>query len=643
MEYGKDKIRILIDNLPDAFAYHRIVEDGIGNSVNYIILDVNPVFERITGYSGEELIGKKVTELRPMIEVYEIDWLTLYSEVVNSGESKSFEQYFENTDHCYAITVYSDKSGFFGILFRDISSKNQEKEAMSIMLKSTQNNLQQPFGELNYRSMTDDLLKLSGAKFVGLNTYEEEGLKIVTRALSGIPKSICRASEIMGFDLIGKQWDVIPERLKSIREGRLLCFENLYYASSGAISRQAAFLLEKLFGLGEVYIIEIAYQESSLGDYIIFMSKDTTIKNPEFIEIYADQSGIMLLRKQAEEKIRYISYHDNLTGLYNRCFMEEEMKRLDTGRQLPISIIMADLNVFKLVNDTYGHAKGDEMLKSAAGILRDECRKEDIIARWGGDEFMIMLPQTTVKEAEKICKRIDGRCKEEKVEDMCLSISLGYACKETVDIELTEVMTEAEKYMYKKKIDESRRTKSFVIKHLLEKVGEKSYETERHIRQMTKVARKIAEKIALSDVEVKRLELLVNMHDIGKINISKDILTKKGSLTEEEWEKIQEHPITGYQIARATEEYFQVAEDILAHHEHWNGSGYPKGLKGGKIPLLARIVAIADAYEVMGSGRPYKKSMSDEEIVTELKRCAGTQFDPELIDTFLLVLQEDKL
>ena len=131
------------------------------------------------------------------------------------------------------------------------------------------------------------------------------------------------------------------------------------------------------------------------------------------------------------------------------------------------------------------------------------------------------------------------------------------------------------------------------------------------------------------------------MHDIGEINISAEILTKKGPLTAEEWDIIKKHPETGYRIVRATEEFSHVAEDILSHHERWDGSGYPQGLKGKEIPLLARITAIVDAYEVMTSGRPYKKAMPREEIIAELKRWTGRQFDPELADVFLTILKEE--
>jgi diguanylate cyclase (GGDEF)-like protein/PAS domain S-box-containing protein len=345
-------------------------------------------------------------------------------------------------------------------------------------------------------------------------------------------------------------------------------------------------------------------------------------------------------RKQAEAHILYMSLHDSLTGLYNRAYLDEEMRRLDTARQMPISIIMADLNGLKLVNDTYGHYAGDEILKYASEILKKSCRREDIIARWGGDEFVILLPQTTIDEAFKLVKRLEANCSSARVINVPVSMALGVASKTAACVPLAETLREAENNMYKQKLTESRSTKNSVLKALLKTLEAKSYETEIHTRRMQALARKIGDKLNLPDAELNRLNLLITLHDIGKINISEDILIKQGSLTEEEWDTIRKHPEIGFRIARATEEFAHVANEILAHHENWNGSGYPQGLKGKQIPLLARITAIADSYEVMTYGRPYKKAMSAEEVNAEFKRCSGSQFDPGLVEIFLTI--EDK-
>jgi HD-GYP domain-containing protein (c-di-GMP phosphodiesterase class II) len=227
------------------------------------------------------------------------------------------------------------------------------------------------------------------------------------------------------------------------------------------------------------------------------------------------------------------------------------------------------------------------------------------------------------------------------VEDVPVSIALGIATKTSETKSLIETLQEAENEMYRQKLTESRSTKSAMVTSLLNTLAAKSFETEEHARGMQKIAQQIAAYLNLTDSELHRLELLITLHDIGKINIAEEILTKNDSLAADEWEAIKKHPEIGYRIAMATEEFAHVAEDILAHHEHWDGAGYPQGLKGEVIPLLARITAIADAYEVMSNGRPYKKAMSKNKIIAEFRKCSGAQFDPQLVEIFLSVLEAD--
>jgi diguanylate cyclase (GGDEF)-like protein/PAS domain S-box-containing protein len=343
-------------------------------------------------------------------------------------------------------------------------------------------------------------------------------------------------------------------------------------------------------------------------------------------------------RKAAEEKVRHMSYNDQLTNLYNRYYMEEELKRLDTERQLPFSIIMADVNGLKLVNDTYGHLVGDQLLCKAADIIRENSRSEDIVARWGGDEFVILLPQTPEKVANKVAKRISDSCKSVQVEDFPVSIALGSATRKRFTKTLNATLKEAEDKMYEQKLTESRSTKSAVLGTLLKTLAAKSYETEAHTRNMQETALNIGKRLGLPDSELNRLVLLITLHDIGKINIPEELLIKQQALTEQEWEVMKKHPETGYRIAMATEEFAHVAVDILSHHEKFDGSGYPRGLKNQDIPLLARITAVADAYEVMSNGRPYKKAMPTEAIIAEFKKCSGTHFDPVLVNILLSFL-----
>lgn len=340
-------------------------------------------------------------------------------------------------------------------------------------------------------------------------------------------------------------------------------------------------------------------------------------------------------RKDAEEKMRFLSFHDTLTDLYNRAWFDEELHRLDRNRQLPLSLIMADLNGLKLINDTYGHVVGDRFLRKSAEILRQACRGEDVIARWGGDEFVILLPQTTYVHATQLADRIVKSCSDSLFEGIPISVALGVATKEEADEPISILLQTAEDRMYKQKLTESRSQKSAVLNALRNTLQEKSFETDIHTENMKDAAHYIGEQLGLTQDEMARLDLVIQLHDIGKINMPGELLRKNGPLTPEEWEIMRQHPEIGYRIARTTDDVAHVAEEILSHHERWDGNGYPRKLQGEGISLLARITTLVDSYEVMRNGRPYKAPMSNEEIMNELRHCAGRQFDPTLVDVFL--------
>lgn len=344
------------------------------------------------------------------------------------------------------------------------------------------------------------------------------------------------------------------------------------------------------------------------------------------------------MRKKIEKELIFLSFHDKLTGLYNRAFFEEELKRLDTERQLPLSIIMADINGLKLVNDAFGHKKGDWLLCKCANIFGKCSRKEDIIARWGGDEFMILLPKTSEQESLNIINRVGIECLKSATQKIPISISMGSSTKTVLNKNIKEVLLEAEEWMYQKKLNESKSFSSSIVTSLKRILLEKSIETEEHTNRTNIVALQLGKNLNLTVNELAELSLLSTLHDIGKIAIPEKILLKKGSLSEIEWKIIKTHPKIGYNIIKAIPHLAHIANDILTHHEWWDGSGYPQGLKGDEIPLVSRIFTLADAYDVMISGRPYKSKMSQKETIEEIKRCSGSQFDPNIVEKFLDII-----
>jgi diguanylate cyclase (GGDEF)-like protein/PAS domain S-box-containing protein len=347
-------------------------------------------------------------------------------------------------------------------------------------------------------------------------------------------------------------------------------------------------------------------------------------------------------RKKAEEKVKYLSFHDTLTGLYNRTYFEEELARLDTRRQLPLTIVMGDVNGLKVINDAYGHAKGDEFLKKIASILKDAFRDEDIISRWGGDEFITILPKTASRDTQNIIKRIKKLCRERSTKDMPLSISLGIATKKEPEENIEDVIKKAEDKMYKCKVADSKSVHESLVESLKENLKKGDSRSGRSTKQMEDYALLLGKKLNLSSAKLEELKLLINLHNIGKIALVDEIMSKRGRLTKEEWEIIKELPLIGYRIAESSQKLKTIAEPILAHHEWYNGSGYPRGIKGEEIPILSRISCLVNAYEAMTSPRPYRKKMTKKEAIEEIKRCSGTQFDPAIAKIFIEVLKKEK-
>jgi len=344
-------------------------------------------------------------------------------------------------------------------------------------------------------------------------------------------------------------------------------------------------------------------------------------------------------RKKKEDEIIYLTYHDGLTGLYNRTFFDEKTIQLDIQQQLPLSVIMGDINGLKLINDAFGHSEGDKLLVEVSKILMSCVRPEDIIARIGGDEFCVLLPQTDDQVANSIVNKITSTCEQyvsrTDKETIYASISLGYATKFNAEESFNKVMKYAEEFMYRRKLLESKSLRSSIISSIKTTMYEKSHETVEHTERLADLSKKLGSILGLSDKEMVELELLSVLHDIGKIGIDSSILTKSNSLSDDEWREMKKHPEIGYRIAMAAPELKHIAEYILDHHERWDGKGYPQGLAGERIPKLSRVISVVDSYDAMTHDRVYKKAISKEMAKIEILRNAGTQFDPDIAKLFV--------
>lgn len=345
-------------------------------------------------------------------------------------------------------------------------------------------------------------------------------------------------------------------------------------------------------------------------------------------------------RKNMEEKLRYLSETDMLTKLYNRYSFEEKSKALDMEENFPLGIIMGDVNGLKLVNDSLGHLEGDKVLISISEILKNVCFGKGYVFRWGGDEFVMLIPNASEEACEKIIEKINYECSQKKHEFLQLSMALAAEVKNTNDITIYDCIKIAEQKLYSKKLLEKKSIKSSIIESLKASLQEKSLETKEHTDRVTKYALKIGKILKLKESQLDELVLAAELHDIGKIAISEEILLKKGRLTEEEFEIMKTHTEKGYRIINASLKIENVAKCVLSHHERYDGTGYPFGIKGKDIPIIARIINLADSYDVMTHARVYKNPISKKKAIEEIRKCSGTQFDPEIVEYFIKNISE---
>lgn len=344
-------------------------------------------------------------------------------------------------------------------------------------------------------------------------------------------------------------------------------------------------------------------------------------------------------RKKIEKKLKYLSYTDILTKVYNRTCFEEKAKKIFKEENLPMGIIMGDTNGLKIVNDTLGHEEGDELLKLTTKVLKDVCKGNELIFRIGGDEFAIIIPKAKENECETLIKNIIDSCNNYKHDLIKISIALGYSVTYDLDKSIYDTLKEAEDMVYRKKLLEKNSFNSSVISSLQATLQEKSLETKAHTERVVENSIKIGERLSLPLSVMDELILVAKLHDIGKIGINESILLKLDNLTEEEFGIIKSHTEKGYRIIKAANHLESVAKGVLTHHERWDGNGYPLKLKEDKIPLIARIVSVADAYDVMTTNRVYKNALSKDEAIRELKKNSGKQFDPNIVKVFIECLE----
>lgn len=344
------------------------------------------------------------------------------------------------------------------------------------------------------------------------------------------------------------------------------------------------------------------------------------------------KEGQSLHISSASERIR-----DELTGLPDRASMLTILEHLDRAGCVPLSVIVGDINGLRLINAVGGHSFGDSLIRSVAQVVEDICGGGGVVGRWGEDELLVVLPGVGREDAAVMRDRMRSRLRA-TADLSSSSVALGVSTRDSPQVSIAGVVADAETAAYRRKLLEPASPRSSVVSVLRKILSQKTHETEAHSQRLIALAVRIGSWLGLSDTAMSDLVLLCELHDIGKLVIPDGILDKPGPLDDHEWRLVRTHPELGREIAESAHELAHLGSSILSHHEFWDGSGYPNGLKGARIPLIARIVAIADAYDVMTHDRPYRKAMSREMALQEVLRCSGSQFDPGRASVFIEII-----
>lgn len=347
---------------------------------------------------------------------------------------------------------------------------------------------------------------------------------------------------------------------------------------------------------------------------------------------------------EQEAALHHAMHHDQLTGLFNRQYYYNQTTVYDTQDNYPLAFVFMDINGLKVINDAYGLEAGNEVIKNVSRALVKLKPKRALIARLGGDEFGMLVPKASIEQLESFKTTLKSAIEAMPIHELEYSLAIGYEFKKDAEDDTDEIVMTAENHMYRNKTIEGASIRNRAVMSILKTLTDKYEEEKVHSERVARYCKKIGEALALDDESIRELELAGLLHDIGKISVPDAILNKAGPLNDAEWKIMKDHTVNGYQILHAADEYSDLADYALSHHERIDGSGYPNGLKGDTIPFFARIISVVDAYEAMTSNRPYRKAMKPAAAKEELKKHAETQFDKTIVNLFVNhVLDESKL
>ncbi|MEA4872714.1 MAG: PAS domain S-box protein [Synergistaceae bacterium] len=587
---SQQHFKLLVDQMLHGLAVHEIICDENNVPVDYRFISVNKKFEEQTGLREKDVVGKTVLEVLPKTESI---WIERYEKVALTGEPVQFDSYSAHFDKWYGVSSYSPKFGQFVVIMDDITERKKLEEALHLEKEQIEKTL---------LSVGDGVI----------STDKNGRIRLMNKAAENLTGWKLKNSLGMKIE------DIYDIRDETTKEKIVSHFGRVLQKGDQINNSNHKLLISKNG-------VELYIEDSSAP------IKDSRGNISGMILVFRDSTEKIERLKQVE----YLSLHDHMTSLYNRKYMQDSIKRLDTKRNLPFSVIYMDVNGLKLVNDSLGHEMGDRLIVSVANALKGMLRSDDIVGRIGGDEFLVLLPKTDIESTERVAERIESTVSDTKIGSLVPSIALGCAVKTEDDQSILETLKRAEASMYKGKLKSSKVMRNSMIENLIKLLEEKYDVSKQHSKRVMYYCEKIAIAMGFTEKETAALKTTALLHNVGEVVVPASVLNKPEKLSEEEYEQIKIHSEKGYQILKSIDEYSALAESVLQHHERWDGKGYPDGLREGDILLHSRIINVADAYEAMTSERPYKKAMTQKEALNELKKCRGEQFDPEIVDIFI--------
>lgn len=566
---------LIVENFPIGFIYLKGEFDDNGQLKDFSVKKVNLEFEHMFELDRKDLLNKCVVDISNVPTFFQKEYLPILIKLSQRNEKHVYNKFDKNLNKWFKISLYSPRKYDLAIFFTDITKSIQ------------------PFTDTNILfNIATDLITISD--------------------LSGLYLQINQIwSKTYGYKVEEVEqhyaWEFVPAE-------EYITVKNLY-ATLANLDSNVSHTHRLRHKNGNYSFIEWSYQKQ--GDRIYSVGRDVTE------------------RLNREKEIEYLSFHDVLTGLLNRRFLEEEMKRLNTARNLPISLIMCDVNRLKLINDAFGHEKGDELIKFAAQVFRESCRPEDLVARWGGDEFILFLPKTSYEDSQKIVERIKQNSLKYSINSIQLSIACGICTKEDAHFPIQDLLRNSEDAMYREKSKESERNRKDMIGVIAKALYQKIPSEEEHAKRVSMLCHYLAIALKCSKEDVQKAEVAGLFHDIGKVAISSDILLKQSKLSESEWQIIRQHTEIGSKVVGVSSELKDISKAILHHHERYDGKGYPSGIKWDEIPLISRIISLAEAFDSIHQKTDASSKDSIKKTINELRKNKQTQFDPFITEIFI--------